>query len=331
MAPAAELVSLRVLAADGRGYVSDVILALEWTIRNISRYKLRVVNMSLGHPAVERYQNDPLALAVERAVAAGLVVVASAGNLGKTEDGTPVLGMIVSPGHTPGALTVGAANTRNTVTRSDDAIASFSSRGPVGDPEDQSTWELKPDLVAPGTAVVAAGAPESYLWANFPERQTYGAAGGTYLTLSGSSMATAVTSGAVAQLLQARPSLTPAQTKFILQVTAERLDGFGLIDQGAGSLNVPLAVALALSADPESAPTSVEIAGEMITAGGLAFVGSSTLSGVNASNTTLWGNTIIWGGRGVGGDSIIWGGRGVGGDSIISAGRGVEQAKAVNN
>ena len=112
MAPAAEIISLRVLGADGNGYVSDVIAAIEFAIRRKDRYKLRVLNISLGHAATARYQDDPMAKAVERAVAAGIVVVASAGNYGKTEDGTPIVGAVVSPGFTPGALTVGALNTR---------------------------------------------------------------------------------------------------------------------------------------------------------------------------------------------------------------------------
>ena len=107
MAPGAELVSLRVLGADGYGLVSDVVLALEWVIKNKDRYRLRVVNLSLGLATKEPYRTAPMALAVERAVASGLVVVASAGNYGKLDDGTPIVGVVVSPGHTPGALTVG--------------------------------------------------------------------------------------------------------------------------------------------------------------------------------------------------------------------------------
>ena len=49
-------------------------------------------------------------------------------------------------------------------------------------------------------------------------------------------MATAVVSGAVAQLLQAEPRLSPQDVKFALQYTAQPLKGFGLIEQGAGSL-----------------------------------------------------------------------------------------------
>ena len=171
MAPGAELVSLKVLSADGTGYVSDVIRAIDWTIANKDRFGIRVINLSLGTPAFGSYADDPMAKAVERAVAAGIVVVASAGNFGKLPDGTPIVGGIVSPGYTPGALTVGALNTKGTVQRSDDVVASYSSRGPVGNPEDQSSWELKPDVVAPGNAIVAAGAVGSYLWENYPQRR----------------------------------------------------------------------------------------------------------------------------------------------------------------
>jgi serine protease AprX len=350
MAPGATIVSLRVLGDDGTGYVSDVIEGIDWAIANKDRYKLRVLNVSLGHAATSAYADDPLAQAVERAVAAGLVVVSSAGNLGKTEDGTPVIGAVVSPGYTPGALTVGALNTHGTVARSDDGVATYSSRGPVGDPDDSATWEIKPDIVAPGNAIVSAGAPGSYLWNTFPERRVEGSNGGTYLTLSGSSMATAVVSGAVAQLLQLEPKLTPAEVKFALQFTAQRLDGFGIVEQGAGSLNVPLAAALVASRGERFAPESVEIGGEMVEAGKIAFSSTPTWTASNpkgngdavvwgntiiwgnripVGNSTIWGTTIIWGNRGnggVGGDTIIWGNRGngggVGGNTIIWGNRG---------
>src|SRR5262245_45803805 len=214
MAPGANLISLKVLEADGSGYVSDVLEALYWTIENKEKFNIRVINLSLGHPASGSPQDDPMAKAVEQAVQAGIVVVASAGNLGKLEDGTPVVGAIISPGYTPGALTVGALNTRGTVARSDDAIATFRPRGPVGDPEDESGWEIKPDLVAPGNAIVAAMSESSALWQDHPDRRVYGASGGTYMTLSGTSMSAAVTAGAVAQLLQAQPRLTPSEVKF---------------------------------------------------------------------------------------------------------------------
>jgi serine protease AprX len=103
-----------VLGADGTGYVSDVIRAVDWAIANKNKFGIRVINLSLGAPSSGSYNDDPMAKAVERAVNAGIVVIASGGNLGKLPDGTPVVGAIVSPGYTPGALTVGALNNKGT-------------------------------------------------------------------------------------------------------------------------------------------------------------------------------------------------------------------------
>ena len=108
VAPGAHLVSLKVLNADGSGDTSDVIAAIDWAIEHRARYRLRIINLSLGHPVFESYREDPLCQAVQRAVDAGIVVVTAAGNFGKTEDGKAVVGGIVSPGNSPAALTVGA-------------------------------------------------------------------------------------------------------------------------------------------------------------------------------------------------------------------------------
>ena len=115
VAPGAHIVSLRVLNADGSGDTSDVIAALDWTVENRHRYNLKVVNLSLGHPVFESYVDDPLCQAVQRATDAGLLVVTAAGNFGKTLEGRPILGGIISPANSPAALTVGAVNARGTV------------------------------------------------------------------------------------------------------------------------------------------------------------------------------------------------------------------------
>ena len=90
VAPRAHIVSLKVLRADGSGQTSDVIEAIDWAIEHTDQYRLRVINLSLGHPVAESWQDDPLCQAVERAYRAGLVVVASAGNLGRLPDGRRV-------------------------------------------------------------------------------------------------------------------------------------------------------------------------------------------------------------------------------------------------
>ena len=146
-------------------------------------------------------------------------------------------GRIVSPGHAPSVITVGALKTQGTPERSDDTVATYSSRGPT--PFDGL---LKPDLVAPGNKVVSAEAPRSYLARSYPELHVSGRGKHGYFELSGTSMSTAVTSGSVALLLDANPTLTPAQVKIALQLSASPIPGAGLIEAGAGSLNVLLAL-----------------------------------------------------------------------------------------
>jgi serine protease AprX len=89
MAPGAHLINLRVLGNDGSGQVADVIEALDWAIENRGQFNIRVINMSLGTAVTQSYKDDPLGQAVERAVKAGIVVVASAGNRGdgRRQDG----------------------------------------------------------------------------------------------------------------------------------------------------------------------------------------------------------------------------------------------------
>ena len=92
---------------------------------------------------------------------AGIVVVAAAGNLGKSATGQTVYGRIHSPGNSPYALTVGASNTYGTATMADDSIATFSSRGPTRSYYTNAAGAkvydnlVKPDLVAPGNKLIS--------------------------------------------------------------------------------------------------------------------------------------------------------------------------------
>ena len=228
VAPNAHILDLRVLNSEGWGHSSAVIEAIEFAIENREKFGIRVANLSLGSRP-QSFRTSPLAQAVEKAVAAGIVVVCSAGNFGRSEDGLKVFGGVTSPGNTPSALTIGAVNTFGTAARFDDEVTTYSSRGPTA-----QDHVLKPDLVAPGNKLVSLLAPASYLERNYPERR----ASGDYFTLSGTSMSAAVVSGAVTLLLESSPSLTPRQVKIALQSAASPIPGAGLVEAGAGSLNV---------------------------------------------------------------------------------------------
>ena len=86
IAPAAHLVSLKVLDQHGGGVISDVIAAFEWAVANKVAHNIRVINLSVGAAVTESYETDPLTLAAKRAVDSGIVVVTAAGNFG-TEEG----------------------------------------------------------------------------------------------------------------------------------------------------------------------------------------------------------------------------------------------------
>jgi serine protease AprX len=239
-APAVRLIDVRVLGSNGMGYTSDVIAGIDWAIDNRELHRIRILNLSLGHPVSESAATDPLCLAVERAAAAGLVVVVSAGNYGQTSTGAPVLGAITSPGNSPYAITVGATDTAGTLTRSDDRVAPYSSRGPTA-----FDLGVKPDVVAPGTRLVSLEVRGSYLSTTYPSWHIAGSNNNAYFRLSGTSMAAAVVSGGVALLLDANPNMTPAQVKIALQMGATFMPDAGLIGAGAGSVNFPISMKLA--------------------------------------------------------------------------------------
>ncbi len=192
--------------------------------------------------------------AVENAAAAGIVVVASAGNFG----GDPVTHVpgyagITSPGNAPNALTIGAIDTNDSNSRGDDVVAWYSSRGP--------TWYdgfQKPDLVAPGSKLVSNASTTSTLYKTYP--------GGVvttfdkpFLRLSGTSMSAGVVSGVVALMIEANRTnypgapLTPNAVKAILQYTAFKMPNYDTLTQGAGSLNASGAVTLAAAIDARPA------------------------------------------------------------------------------
>src|SRR5208283_4763557 len=153
VAPNVNLVDLRVLDVNGNGSDSNVIAAIQQAISLKSTYNIRVINLSLGRGISVSYTQDPLCQAVESAWKAGIVVVAAAGNYGRISiNGSNGYGTVAAPGNDPFVLTVGAMKSMNTFPRTDDLIASYSSKGPT-------TYDhvVKPDVVAPGNLVVSLG------------------------------------------------------------------------------------------------------------------------------------------------------------------------------
>jgi subtilisin family serine protease len=203
IAPRAQLYALKVFGCSG---VSQLVVpAIEWAVDPNGdgdfSDRLDVINLSLGSSFGAA--SEPTAVAADNAVAAGVVVVASAGNSGD------IYYIVASPGVANGAISVGssALASRSTQWQSPaapdsfmDLLSSFSSRGPR-----RGDTRLKPDIVAPGDNIYSAAAHR----------------GSSGITNSGTSMAAPQVAGAAALLRQLRPGWTPEEIKALLLNSAQ--------------------------------------------------------------------------------------------------------------
>ncbi len=161
----------------------------------------QILTNSWSCAPVEGCAADTLRPATRAFAAAGIFVVAAAGNAG------PRCGSLAEPpGRYPDVLTVGAVDRRG-------RVAAFSSRGPV------PGGGVKPDLVAPGVDITSA----------LP--------GGGYGVLAGTSMATPQVAGVVALMWSANPRLVGdlATTTRLLRRTAVPASGATSCGAGDGS------------------------------------------------------------------------------------------------
>lgn len=203
VAPHAKLLALKALGQDGSGSSSWVIAAINYGVdpdgNPTTDDGVDVLNLSLTDPFGS--PDDPMSQAINNATVAGVVCVVAAGNSG------PSYMTVGSPASAKLAITVGA-------TDNNDLLAGFSSRGPT-----RITYDLKPDIVAPGVGITSAKR------------------GGGYVSFSGTSMATPHVAGAAALLLQQDSTLSPLDVKAKLLNTSMDLT-LNPFAQGAGRLNV---------------------------------------------------------------------------------------------
>ncbi|MEY3295695.1 MAG: hypothetical protein RLZZ451_1743, partial [Pseudomonadota bacterium] len=313
VAAGASLYDVRVLDERGIGTMADALLGMDWVLQRARLSNIRVVNLSLGAASTDSFLVDPLARAARSATAAGLVVVAAAGNAGKNAAGQQVLGTIVSPGHEPSVITVGALNTYGTASTNDDAVTGFSSRGPTRGAlalAGGRRWVdnlVKPDLVAPGNKLVAAASvtagganpPWNLLAANYPQLQVAGAANAQsrLMQLSGASVAAPAVAGTAAVLLQVNPGLTPPLVKAILQYTALPVGQGGLLVQGTGQLNAEGATRLAQALRTDL--STALAAGTLASGANLLAAGQviPTASSVVAGQSRAWSRLVTAGGN----------------------------------
>jgi len=316
VAASARLIGLKVLDAQGQGTTDNVIRAIEFAVVNKNALNIKVINLSLGHQIFESAATDPLVQAVEHASRAGIIVVVSAGNFGRNvTTGQIGYGGIASPGNAPSGITVGSLRTFETVSRHDDRIAAYSSRGP-------SRYDrfVKPDISAPGDNLLSVAAVGSTLRLAQERRGNVG----NYMRLSGTSMAAGVVSGMVALILQSNQNLTPNALKMVLQyssipVTNDGGPGFDVLTHGAGSANAGGAITLARAINPALAlgqkwltasvtPRTI-IGGEMYVWAQRMVWGNHIAHGIGIidEQRPSWALNIVWGDGLEDDDNIVWG------------------------
>ena len=281
-APNASLVDVRIGTDVGAGPFENYLLeqefyesamnGLQWIIDHKddawsgvdeANHGIDIISLSWGITSHENGGSDGSDMhsrILDDAMLAGVTVSNAAGNDGPDNDG--LSGMSASSL----SITVAATDDLNTVDRSDDSIASYSSRGPRKDNGDGNPLnELLPEVAAPGTNIVQAegcitsGGCNNFLGGDASEN-TYTGRG------SGTSYATPAVSGVIALVIEANGNLTPLQIKEVLKQTAERrgepsapeVDPYWNRDFGWGMVDAHAAVALALHLDETEQSEAVD-------------------------------------------------------------------------
>ena len=199
VAPGCRIIAVKVLDRMGNGNKEDVLRAFQWILKNYQKYRIRIVNISVGTIYRTWCDHHLLSQGVEELWDQGLVVVAAAGNQG------PKPGSITAPGSSKKVITVGSSDMLI-------GSAGVSGRGP--------TFECvcKPDLVAPGNRITSC----------LP--------GGGYGIKSGTSMSTPFISGAIARMMEKDPLLTNVEIKMMLRDSTDDM-GLPRNQQGWGKFN----------------------------------------------------------------------------------------------
>jgi len=230
VAPGATLYGLGIGEASTTVWAAQ---AFDWILQNYNSVSPRIRIVSNSWSTSGSY--DPASsttLFVNAMVAHGMTVVFSAGNGGG--DGTTATTSPECQIPTAGVLCVAGYDDLGNGT-TNGLVGTYSSRGATSAP---STW---PDISAPGTAILSTRPPVG---------SETGVGLATYVELTGTSQAAPHVTGAIALMLQKKPTLTPAAIESTLKSTAHKYTdlgayassgshyakGYGLLDADAAVL-----------------------------------------------------------------------------------------------
>lgn len=216
IAERADLVVGKVLNRKGDGRMEDMVKGLEWVMQNRRKYRIRVLNISMGIGDLKEKERETILLDALREVCnAGIIVVCAAGNTGPGEGSISVLGSLED------VITVGCHDgeyLKDKIKRCE----TYSGRG------SRLERVRKPDVVAPGTDIVSCDVKCHKAMNGYVS---------TYITKSGTSMATPIVAGAAALLVQKEPMISASEVKRKILYSAVDL-GEHWTKQGWGMLNI---------------------------------------------------------------------------------------------
>jgi serine protease AprX len=246
LASESNLVLVQVWERTSHVHNASIARALRWLLRHRRDLNLRIVNISVGGDPVSHADGPAVDDAVAALTAAGITVIAAAGNDGQRQ--------LRPPATAPTVITVGGIDDHNVLDASQTALW-HSNYGIT------NQGSLKPELVAPSLWVVAPVLPGSGIAREAQELMERRAMGDTtvedqiaelklvtpyYQHVEGTSFAAPIVASVVACMLEANPSLSPDDVRQILIAAARPVPGAPSERQGAGALDAGIAVALAL-------------------------------------------------------------------------------------
>lgn len=264
LASGANLVLLKV--TDNQGYITgkNIAKAIRWAVQHQEKYNIRILNLSVTDDWATSYKENETDRVIEEAVAAGVVVVAAAGN-----DENAIL---KAPANSPHAITVGGLDDHNTL----HPLTYSLYHSTFGETVDGTH---KPELIAPAIwipAPILPGTKEQQIanalfeLANTFDNQIFRSKltnlanqigfdqklvnqdikiirqkiqqeiehqkliSAHYQHADGTSFAAPIVSSIIAQMLEANPKLTPAAVRAILQSTARKIEQAPTARQGFG-------------------------------------------------------------------------------------------------